>query len=282
MASLTEIATKFQRLVSLSLAANYGADSVFDSKPSLRIAPSTTARMTAYSDDMAQYGQEYSFLPADHVPGGSIPSPVDISELKDRKTFSIRYQEDIDELADILHPQQDVPHSIQDAILPWLLTVYNGNRGFELGTFNATILATAMKKQSTKWSDISLAYVSDVIVLVDQFIKTALQSVCPDADIRRALSSIMTDTLIGRYQKAIDHAVFLLQIEDGGTPMTLNHYLNENLQKGKSSHAKSSSLKPPPVFDTVMRSLLPSTGDFGNELHSSSSPHMVSLEKAIR
>lgn len=230
MASLTEIATKFQRLVSLALAANYGADSEFDTKSSLRIAPSTTARMTAFSDDMSRYGQQYSFLPSDHVPGGSIAPALD-GHLVNPKTFLTRKQDDIDELIDILHPQQDVPHSIPDAILPWLLAVYNGNRGFELGTFNATILATAMKKQSSKWSNISLAYVSDVIVMVHRFIKTALQSVCPDADIRHALFGIMTDTLIVRYQKAIDHTCFLLQIEDVGTPMTLNHYFNENLQK---------------------------------------------------
>lgn len=117
-----------------------------------------------------------------------------------------------------------LPANLQD-ILKCTLTLlfsYKENRGFELGTFNATILATAMKKQSSKWSDISLAYVSDVIIMVHTFIKTALVSVCPDGDIRRALFGIMIDGLINRYEKAVDHAKFLLRVEDGGNPMTLN------------------------------------------------------------
>lgn len=230
MASLTEIATKFQRLVSLALAANYGADRVFETRSSLRIAPSATARMNAFSDDMRRYGQEYSFLPSDYVPSDRPTSAAEVDE-EDRKTFFARKQDDIDELVDILHPQQNIPHSVQDAILPWLMTVYKENRGFELGTVNSTILATSMKKQSSKWSDISLAYLSDMIVMVHSFIKTALKSVCPDADIRRSLFRILVDGLMNRYQKAVDHAEFLLRVEDGGNPMTLNHYFNDNLQK---------------------------------------------------
>lgn len=88
-----------------------------------------------------------------------------------------------------------------------------------------------MKKQSSKWSDVSLAYVSDVVVLVHNFIKSALQTVCPDAHVRRALFSIIIDDLIKRYQQALNHADFLLRVEDSGNPMTLNHYFNDNLQK---------------------------------------------------
>lgn len=232
MASLTEIASKFQRLVSLALAANYGADQTFDSRPSLRISSSATARRQAFSDDMSRYGQEYAFLSADYFPVGSIPSAMDPSELDCRMTFFTRKQDDIDELSDILHPQQSVPHSIKNkAILPWLKRVHTENRGFELGTFNASILATAMKKQSAKWHDISLAYVSDIIVLVHRFIESALESVCFDAHIRRALMSKITESLIDGYQKAIEHTEFLLKVENDGIPTTLNHYFNENLKK---------------------------------------------------
>lgn len=123
MASLTEVATRFQRLVSLALTANHGADKVFDSRPSLCIAPSATARMEAFSDDMSRYGQEYSFLTSGYVPGRPIPQAKHVDELPKRQTFFTRKHGDIDELADILHPQQSMPHSIEGQILPWLLTV---------------------------------------------------------------------------------------------------------------------------------------------------------------
>jgi hypothetical protein len=35
--------------------------------------------------------------------------------------------------------------------------VYQNNQGFELGTFNVSILVTVMKRQSSKWEDISMA-----------------------------------------------------------------------------------------------------------------------------
>lgn len=195
--------------------------------------------MAIFSDDMARYGHEYAFLPQDRAQSRSIPSvtteiascaPTALNGGSGRKSFSTRKQDDINDLVDILHPQQSLD-STTTAILPWLNKVYKENRGFELGTFNSSILATTMMEQSSKWSDISLAYVSDVIVIVHNFITTALEAVCPNDDMRHALFGIMADDLIARYQNAIDHTTFLLRVENVGMPMTMNHYFNDNLQK---------------------------------------------------
>ncbi len=41
----------------------------------------------------------------------------------------------------------------------------------------------------------------------------------------------LSDELIKRYQRAITNIQFLLDVEKSDTPLTLNHYFNENLQK---------------------------------------------------
>lgn len=100
-----------------------------------------------------------------------------------------------------------------------------------MGTFNPSLLATCMKKQCSKWSDISLGFVSDIIVMVQTFIDSALMSICSDRGVHDALISKLTDELIRRYQKAITNTRFLLEVENSNMPVTLNHYFNDNLQK---------------------------------------------------
>jgi len=49
----------------------------------------------------------------------------------------------------------------------------------------------------------------------------------------------MTDELLGRYEKAVEHTHFVLRVERKGTPLTTNHYFNENLQKARVERLKS-------------------------------------------
>jgi hypothetical protein len=88
-----------------------------------------------------------------------------------------------------------------------------------------------MKKQSSKWGDVSMGFVSDVIVLVHRFITSALQSICDDLSVRDALAAKLTDELTRRYQNAMACAEFLLKVERSDRPMTMNHYFNDNLQR---------------------------------------------------
>lgn len=219
-ACLTELATKFQLLVSQALAANYGSDDLFELQKKLRIAPAATSRMAIFSDDMGKRGESYAF---------SIDKD-EKAQYDTAKTVECRRENDIDELVDILWPQKTLPSPKRGDITKWLGQIYQGNRGFELGTFNPTILATAMKKQSTKWTDMSLGFVSDIIVQVHGFITAALEAICADGAVRNAILSALSEGLITRYKQAMAHTRFLLDVESNGTPNTTNHYFNDNLQ----------------------------------------------------
>lgn len=76
-----------------------------------------------------------------------------------------------------------------------------------------------------------MGFLSDVIVMVHGFVESALAAVCTDENVREALVNRLSDELISRYQKAISNTQFILEVENSNTPMTYNHYFNENLQK---------------------------------------------------
>jgi hypothetical protein len=95
----------------------------------------------------------------------------------------------------------------------------------------ASILATTMKKQSSNWSNISLGYVSDVIVLAHRFITTAIKAIVPDDSMAYSLFGILQDSLEHQYKRGIEQVDFLLHMELSGALLTTNHYFNDNLEK---------------------------------------------------
>ncbi|KAA8623853.1 Interferon-induced GTP-binding protein mx2 [Pyrenophora tritici-repentis] len=208
--------------------ASHGADDAFEKNPGLCIAPAVMSRMKIFSDEMAKYGESYSFKCND---GDIAPVFVeDPDEDSDEETFYIRKEDDPEGLVDILHPQESLCYPLHGETKDWLLQVLKDNQGFELGTFNASILAIVIKKQSSKWEDISMGFVSDAIVLVHRFITSALVSIYDDRNVCEVLVGKLSDELTRRYQNAIASARFLLNVEKSNTPITMNL-----LEQGPSS-----------------------------------------------
>ena len=152
-------------------------------------------------------------------------SPDELLEYKVRHTGS---EPDLD---DILHEDCSVPMPKPTGIIPWLDHVYKHSRGFELGTFDASLLPVVWKKQSANWDDLALGYVSDIVSLVHRFIYDLISAICDDQRVQSALGSTLMDDLIDRYTKSIDHAKFVISVEKDDTPQTLNHYFADNLEK---------------------------------------------------
>ncbi len=225
LAYLVDLAMNFQRLVNFGLNANHGADNIFDAANAMRIAPAVMSRMKLFADEMDENGQLFAFMTQ-----STEEANPDVSE-DDRSFFEVRKEDDLPDIVDILHPQQSLLAPKVGQIKGWLSEVYCGNRGFELGTFNASILATTMRKQCVKSTDIRMGMISDVIVIVHKFIESALTHVCGDSNVRDALRNYFSDELMRRYQQAVSSTKFLLEVENSDRPVTLNHYFNENLQK---------------------------------------------------
>lgn len=92
------------------------------------------------------------------------------------------------------------------------------------------MLPTTFKEQSHKWTPMTRAHVSNAILIVHHFIRTVLDSCCPDPPVREELWNYLLDDLQGRYRRAIQHADFLLKVEFEGRSMTFNPVFDEKLE----------------------------------------------------
>ena len=142
-----------------------------------------------------------------------------------------RYACNHDELDDLLSPVGNIAKPLSTDIMNWLENIYSGSRGFELGTFNDSIIPIIWKKQLVNWEALALGYVMDIVSLVHSFVRGLLKICCADERVLTGLLSIMMEDMTTRYKNAIDHVKFLLVVEKEGTLLTANHYFSNNLEK---------------------------------------------------
>ena len=223
---LLGLATKFQNITSIALTARYGDDDIFVNCPNLRLATAIRKRNDEFSADLHERGHTYKFKK------GASESEKDSEEpALDSSSLQIRYEPDPTDLDDLLYDNKEISGPETQEILDWLETVYKSSRGFEMVTYDASLFSIIWKKQSVKWEDLALGYISDVVSLVHCFIVNLLEKLCVDDRVRPRILTVVTEKLINGYQKAIGHANFILQVERGGTPQTMNHYYAENVEK---------------------------------------------------
>ncbi|OJD31257.1 dynamin family protein [Diplodia corticola] len=237
---LIDIATRFQDLATQALEAKYVDDYFACEK--LRIATIVVARNETLSGDFDRFGHTFQFDAggeeddnddSQENPHSSDTDKVDGEEVKVDGGCSRRVESDGHDngLSDLLHENTELAIPKQSDILRWLMDTFMKSRGFELGNFDPSLLATTMKAQTQKWDCLAMGYISDVACLTDAFINNLLRHVCPDDDTYHRLSVRLADRLLGRYNKAFQQVQFILDVERKGTPVTLNHYFNDNLEK---------------------------------------------------
>lgn len=157
--------------------------------------------------------------------------PTDTPEGLGNQLKTVRYEKNHEDLVDIMQEDGVISLPTNAGIKQWLEKVYDSSRGFELGIFDASLLPIIWKKQSANWEALALGYVDDIVSLVHKFTLDLLAKICKDPRARQALHSVLLDQLTDRYKKSIEHTKFLLVVERSGTPMTMNHYFADNLEK---------------------------------------------------
>jgi hypothetical protein len=242
---LLDIVSTFQEITQHALATNYGVNDVFDEDKDLRLATLVSLRNDVFSKNLAYWGHTYTFRSKPERPedtDGSVDdreerrnNPANTEKQRDimqsRKTWDTTQNTSVADLEGILHASEPVEPSFKSGILPWIEEIYSNSRGFEIGTFNHTLLSTLMKKQSVKWPILARGYISDIISVVHAFICKGLEVVSKNTQISTNIMSLLMDDLVEKYKQAISTVEFLLRIEREGTPLTLNHYFNDNLEK---------------------------------------------------
>jgi hypothetical protein len=238
---LLAMATEFQRIASLALDAKYGGDDVFEKYPSLRLATMVVNRNETFSKAIEANGHTFCFSAARSrdvdadiessvpVSGEAFGDDDEVSICLD--AVNVRMTENHSDLEDILYQQVVLDAPDDSRILDWLKEVYENSRGFGLGTFDSSLLAITMRKQSVNWTELAFGYISDIVAMAHTFICESLKIVCPDERVRAGLSSRLAESLLEKYKKAYSFVNFILDVERSGTPATLNHYFNDNLEK---------------------------------------------------
>ena len=93
---------------------------------------------------------------------------------------TVRYIENHEDLVDIMQEDSLISPPQLSRIKQWLENVYESSRGFELGTFDASLLPIIWRKQSANWEALALGYVDDIVSLVHKFTLDLLAEICKD------------------------------------------------------------------------------------------------------
>ncbi|KAJ5493353.1 hypothetical protein N7539_002099 [Penicillium diatomitis] len=292
---LLDVISNFQQIVQHALAANYGSLKAFDD-PDLRLATLIVSRNISFAQDFLTRGHIYAFQtgcsqedvsPDSEAPNeneilATPPSPtpesiqdsLNPSEPAAQPTSnSTRQTGGCEALQDILSADEEIECSVISGINSWISQLYRDSKGFEIGTFNHNLLSTLMRRQSAKWPALVHGYVSDIIVYVHTFLQKALLASCSDRQLSTNVLSLMMDELVERYRRAISAADFLLDIERAGTPMTLNHYLNDNLQRSRQERLQKELSNK--VFTSKHHGPAIQLSDLQQQSHMSNSEHTV-------
>ncbi|KUJ09882.1 uncharacterized protein LY89DRAFT_700964 [Mollisia scopiformis] len=235
---LMDIVTRFQKVTSLALGARYWADQIFNGHPKLCLATRIVGCNETFSKAVEMLGHTYEFEVSSTIGGLDVSE----SEIEGRDTFRTRAIEPHNDIEDILCEEDELSVPLKHGIHDWLTSVYNESRGFELGTFDPSLLAITLTKQSMKWDSIALGYVSDAATIVHNFITDLLQLVCPDDRVRNGLMCLLIDELLERYKRAVDQVKFVLEVEKS-KPATQNHYFNDTLEKCRQKRMQEAMSK---------------------------------------
>ncbi|GKU08591.1 unnamed protein product [Fusarium langsethiae] len=227
---LGKLATRFQTIVRAALSGNYASDRIFHNRPDLKLITKIMKLNETFSDTFWHRGHQHHFSAHWSDEGDTSfgqesafpPSEVDI----------FKY----DELCDVIEPEvYECPKPSPGTIRKMIQDVYESSRGPELGTYGGTMLWTVFEQQSEKWVPLALSHIGHIISLLHDFISCLLDEICQEKQIKTQIwEELLAEKLIDAYRKAMEQTRFLLELERGTMPSTLNHYFNATLQRKRA------------------------------------------------
>ncbi|KAF7564066.1 hypothetical protein G7046_g50 [Stylonectria norvegica] len=248
---LGKIAVEFSKIKDHGLDAYYTRHKVFEN-PDLKLITRIREINERFSAILYEKGHTRKFVP-NGLPGVDATAPKRgpessdgadssiVSDISDRNelyddqaTFKIPTLGE-DELDGILSEMYHCDDPAEEDIMEYIEREYLTSRGYELGTFSGEMLPTTFKEQSKKWEPITLAHVSNAILVVHHFIHTVLQQACPDENVRQELWEFLLEELQKRYKRAMDHAAFLIKVELQAKSITYNPVFDDALAKTRTS-----------------------------------------------
>lgn len=247
---LLAVATRFQDIVTFAVEAQYGRQQLFRDSKNMRLATLIVDANSTFSGELEKKGHTVKFCETKHVtskksrksdsmPSRKLKSKKDMPTPIKGKGAEEGHNEaspplvpnEYPELLGVLPTTSNSSLTQDEDILQWIESEYKSSRGFELGSFNPSILPTLFQELSKNWKDLAGRYVTKVIVMVHRFCSILLTRLCPEERVMNALWSLLLDELLQRYRKLVEHVQFILRTERSGNLLTTNHYFSETLDK---------------------------------------------------
>jgi GTPase SAR1 family protein len=248
---LSAMSREFERVLQGSLNAQYYSHSLFDEKQELKLMTHVVNLTEQFRCDFEERAQlRYFQDPGSSPSQNDSKKPVNdaLGDPSDNEQGNQEANENEDEEREFVEEEEPDDHVLdniiskdynfdfpEDGIMDWIEALYLGSRGVELGTFGEALLSSAFKEQSRKWTGMTEAYMSRVIMAIHRFMTIALKELCMDVGVREEIWASILDEVLKRYTAAMDQARFLVSIERDKRPYTLNHYFNENLQHARGN-----------------------------------------------
>ena len=269
---LSNIADKFQALVTAARFGHYSQDDAFEEDKDLRLATSIVNLADGLVDEFAGIGHLYEFDQDEDeeeaMNEGETRKKVhgfdDDENIVSRTsldawpfvrkarldsetetisrglstlsmgTGSTRTTASFDD--DIGELIYDLPNydPPKKGIRTWLEDLHRRSRGPELITPGPAILGSAFKEQSARWNVIARHFVSNCIQAVHTFIRRALSHLCPTPALATDLWYSISDDVLSRYKASLEKAAYLARIERSLNPYTLNQLFSAEVVRSRS------------------------------------------------
>jgi hypothetical protein len=230
---LSGIAGQFQDRVRQALEAQYAGDGAFDSRE-LRLVTQVVNLADAFSEEFQDRGvlRRFETIHEQEEEAEAHPLQSNMSENSILEFAQDIDPEDFPELEHIISHEFEVDPP-GDGIVDWIVELYAQSRGMDLSTFSSAVWASAWREQSSKWPNMSKAFMSRVIVAIHRFITAALKDVCMDPGVREELWGVILDEVLRRYEAGMEAAEFIVSAERDAKPYTLDYHFNENRQRSR-------------------------------------------------
>jgi hypothetical protein len=238
---LISIATKFRETTTKAINAYYSRDPCFEMDDIFRLATLVMEMNNDFSETVHRKGFTRAFRRADSEPNGSASNLPQASRTLSQDSVQSStgpFTPDVEspeypELLGIMAQTEKMKAPARDGIIEWITDNYKRSKGFEIGTINTSLMPSLFAEQSRAWGFHAETHVTKVIRKIHHFIYKVLQYCCKDDALCERLWHKLLQPLLPSYEKALQQASFLVDIERHGNLLTMNHYFADNVNKSR-------------------------------------------------
>lgn len=243
---LTQMASRFNALTCNAIDAHYGREKCFRD-PKFRLATSIKESSDRFCDEMFAMGATRKFgrsksgaikidIPASSSEGQG--SGNDLPSSSEEEVPVARFQPRHPGLRRVFKSLPSAPPSKRESIMELISHEYRNYRGIEIGSMNSSLLPSMHSEQTKHWNFFAMQFLSSVVEQMHDFIQDLLRFVCEDEEIVLRLWSRLKHDLVDGYRLASAQVEFLVEVENTGKLMTLNHYYADNVEKAQRNRLR--------------------------------------------